>query len=88
MNRRLFSLSPIGGEGRGEGARRFMVTTRVNNLRSSLSMNRWFFSLSHRMGEGWGEGPLRFMVTTRVNLLPLSCSRNSALIFLHGRIHP
>ena len=41
-----------------------MVTTRVDNLRSSLPLNRPLFSLSHRMGEGWGEGPLRFMVTT------------------------
>jgi len=35
----FFSLSPIGGEGRGEGARWFMVTTRVYNLRFSLPMN-------------------------------------------------
>ena len=37
MNRSIFSLSPIGGEGRGEGALWFMVPTRVKDLRFSLS---------------------------------------------------
>ena len=60
MNRRFFSLSHRMGEGWGEGPLRFMVTTRVKNLRSSLPTNHLLFSLSHRMGEGWGEGACQF----------------------------
>jgi len=58
MNHLLFSLSHRMGESWGEGPLRFMVTTRVKNLRFSFTMNRLLFSLSHRMGEGWGEGGL------------------------------
>ena len=65
--RSLFSLSPIGGEGRGEGARRFMAPMRVQSWRSWLSMDRLLFSLSHRMGEGWGEGTARFMASVSLS---------------------
>jgi len=64
---RLLSLSPIGGEGWGEGARWFMAPIRVNKLTFSVSMHRLLFSLSHRMGEGWGEGALWFMGSIRDN---------------------
>ena len=39
MNRLLFSLSPIGGEGWGEGAPWFMAPMRVQSRRLRLSMN-------------------------------------------------